>query len=96
MRLAQEEAEEEMTGAEALDAGRRLARRRMAWFSFLFLLATGIAVVSFLILSPGRMEIARALGASSVILTSLLTVFTAIVLAYLGVSLTESISSRKL
>lgn len=68
-----------------------MARRHMAQISFGVLLFTFLAVVPTLLWSDDRAEIAKALAASSPILIGLLTTFTAIIMAYLGVSVTERI-----
>lgn len=75
-----------------LDTGRRIARRRMAQISFGVLLAMFLAVVPTLLWSDDRVEIAKVLTSASPILIGLLTAFTTILMAYLGVSVAEKIS----
>ncbi len=80
---------------ELLDTGRRLARRRMAWLSFIFLLVLGTAIMVGLLVRTDPTLFAQALATASGVLTGLLTVFTTIVLGYLGVSVAESVLKRK-
>ena len=84
-----------MTAPADLEQGRRLARRRLAIFSFWFLIATAGLIVLSLILSPAREEIAQALSIASVIIGGLLATFTSIVLGYLGVSMVERAFGKK-
>lgn len=78
-----------------LDRKRRLARRRMAWISFLFLLVMSTLIVAGLTLSPRPVQVAEALKVASGAITGILTVFTTIVLGYLGVSLAEQVLKKK-
>lgn len=84
----------ELDGAEALDRGRRLARRRMAWLSFAFLVFFGLMTTYGLTFSPARESFAAALSVATVPVTGLLTVFTSIVLGYLGVSVVEQMFKK--
>lgn len=74
---------------EALDKGRRLARRRMAWISFAALLAEAAALLAGVFL--GGPIFATNLTAAAPILTGLFWAQAALVGAYLGVSLTEAL-----
>lgn len=78
-----------------LDRGRRLARRRMAWASFLFLLVSGSLLMYGLVLGDSRESVAAAVSVASGVVTGLFTVFTTIVLGYLGVSVCERIFNKK-
>lgn len=80
---------------EQLDRDRRTARRRMAWASFVFLLLVSTLVVSSLVLSPARLEIATAFATGSAALVGTFTVFSSIVLSYLGVSLVERLMRKE-
>jgi hypothetical protein len=88
------ELDERFGGTANLDRGRRLSRRRMARISFLFLILSGTSILSMLMLHPDRLEIAQALAAASMVVTPLLSVLTAIVLAYLGVSAAEQVFKK--
>ena len=79
---------------EQLDKGRRLARRRMAWMSFAFLVATGSLIVGSLTLREDPTLVASALATASGPLVGVLTVFVAIVLGYLGISGAERMFKR--
>ncbi len=74
---------------ETLDAGRRLARRGMAWLSFLALLAEAGALMSGIFLAGP--VFATNLAAAAPLLTGMFWAQTAIVAAYLGVSLAETL-----
>jgi len=75
--------------AASLDKGRRLARRRMAYLSFFFLLFTGIVVVVSLVYDSEREAIAAALQGGLGAIAGIIATFTTIILFYLGVSLAE-------
>lgn len=77
-----------------LDSGRRLARRRMAWISFLLLVVISSIIVWTLVFNDSRYDIASALNVAVTPLTAIYTVFTSIVLGYLGVSVVEKIFRR--
>ncbi len=78
-----------MEEAVALDKGRRLARRGMAWLSFTALLVeAGVLMVGTFMAGP---LFAANLAAVAPILTGLFWAQAAIVGAYLGVSLTEAL-----
>lgn len=79
-----------MDNSEALEAGRRLARRRWAAVCFYALMAEGAAVLISVLLNPARADVASALGASSSVLLGFFSFQTVIVCAYLGVSLADS------
>jgi len=79
---------------EHLDVGRRIARRRMAWASFSFLVVMSSLVVGGLVLSESRTEIATAFATGSAALVSVFTVFASIVLSYLGVSVVEQLMRK--
>lgn len=72
-----------------LNRTRRLARRRMAWLSFIALLIeAGILMGGVFLAGP---TFAANLAAAAPILTGLFWAQAALVGAYLGVSLTEAI-----
>ena len=72
-----------------LDTGRRLARRRMGWFSFsALLIEAGVLLLGIFVGGP---LFAMNLAAAAPILTGLFWAQAAIVGAYLGVSLTEAL-----
>src|SRR3546814_4422881 len=75
--------------SETLDRGRRLARRRMAWISFLALLVEAGALLAGVFV--GGPIFATNMAAVAPALTGLFWAQTAIVGAYLGVSLTEAL-----
>ena len=88
--------DDDMAGMnEMLNYQRRIARRRMAWISFLFLLAFSTLIVAGLMLSPRPVQVAEGLEVASGAITGILTVFTTIVLGYLGVSLAEQVLKKK-
>lgn len=72
-----------------LDSGRRLARRRMAWFSFGALLIEAAVILAGVFL--GGPAFAINVKATSALLTGLFWAQAAIVGTYLGVSLTEAL-----
>lgn len=74
---------------ENLDRGRRLARRRMAWISFWFLILVSTGIISGLLF--GGPAVATAISVASTALVGIYTVFTSIILGYLGVSVAENI-----
>ena len=80
---------------DTLDAGRKMARRRMAWYSFIFMIAFGCLLAYGLVLSPARESVATAVSTASGPLIGLMTVFTTIVCAYLGVSVAEKIFKKQ-
>ncbi len=74
---------------DELDKGRRLARRGMAWLSFIALLVeAGVLLVGTFVAGP---LFTANIAAVAPILTGLFWAQTAIVGAYLGVSLTEAL-----
>lgn len=77
---------------QALDHGRRLARRRMAWFSFWFLIALSTAIIAgiFTIGQP----FAAAISTATTAIVGIYTIFTSIVVGYLGVSVAENIFKK--
>lgn len=77
--------------AARMDRGRRLARRRMADISFAVLVFVAISVVSSLLWSSARAEIAAALSVASAVLIGMFTFFTLIIAGYLGLSTTEKL-----
>ena len=79
-----------MTEAIKLDKGRRLARRQFAYLSFCFLLFFAVMVTSSLLWSDDRKEVAEALTGAGGTIAGVISTFTLIVLAYLGVSLAEA------
>ena len=85
----------ELTRIEKLDLGRRLARRRMAWVSFGFLLVSGTLIIGGLVLRDDPTLLAQALATASGPLTGVLTVFTTVVLGYLGTSVAEKIFRKE-
>jgi hypothetical protein len=74
---------------EDMDKCRRLARRKMAWFSFSALLLEAAAIM--LGVFYGGPVFAANLVAAAPLLTGMFWAQTAIVGAYLGVSLTEAL-----
>lgn len=84
---------EQTTDLCPLDKGRRLARRYMAWLSFVAMLALGGA--TWLGVMLGSDIFAANLAAASPILLGLLWALAAIVGAYLGVSLTEALGRAR-
>jgi hypothetical protein len=76
-----------------LDAGRRMARRRMAWWSFMFLLGASSAILGALLFGQSAV-VAAALSAAATVVVGIFTVFTSIVLGYLGVSVAENIFKK--
>lgn len=72
-----------------LETGRRLARRRMGWLSFSFLMVEAIVILVGVFL--GGPVFAANIAATSALLTGLFWAQAAIVGAYLGVSLTEAL-----
>lgn len=72
-----------------LNSGRRLARRRMAWFSFGALLIEAAVILAGVFL--GGPAFAINVKATSALLTGLFWAQAAVVGAYLGVSLTETL-----
>lgn len=83
-----------MTEAIKLDKGRRLARRQFAYLSFYFLLFFGVMVTSTLLWSSEREAVADALSGGLGAVAGIISTFTIIVLAYLGVSLKEHLASK--
>lgn len=81
--------------SDELESGRRLARRRMGWISFCFVIGSGVAIMSTLMLSPDAMATAEALKAASSVLGLILGFATTVTLAYLGVSLAERVATKK-
>lgn len=76
--------------SEVLDTDRRIARRRMGWYSFVALLIeAGVLMAGLFVGGP---LFAVNLAAAAPILTGLLWAQAAVVGAYLGVSLTEALS----
>lgn len=75
--------------SETIDIDRRVARRRMGWFSFVALLIE--AGVMLLGLFFGGPLFAVNLAAAAPVLTGLFWAQAAVVGAYLGVSLTEAL-----
>jgi hypothetical protein len=67
----------------------------MALVSFWFLIVACTAILGTLLLSSARVEVAQALNTAAFTIGGLLAMPTAIVLAYLGVSLTEQIFKQK-
>ncbi len=67
----------------------------MALVSFWFLIASGSAILSTLIFHSARADVAQALNTAAFTIGGLFAMPTAIVLAYLGVSLTEQIFKQK-
>lgn len=80
---------------QTLDIGRRQARRWAAMAGFGFLILCGVLVVTALLYHPARKDIAEALTTATVVVISFITPVTAIVGAYLGVSLKEKLVSMK-
>ena len=76
-----------------LDVGRRKARRYMAWLSFGALLLIGTSVLNGV--TWGGELFSQNLQAAAPIINSLMWALTAIVGAYLGVSVTEAIQKGK-
>lgn len=74
---------------EALDRGRRLARRRMGWLAFSAVLIEGFLIMAGVFF--GGPLFAANLVAASPIITGIIWAQTALVGAYLGVSLTEAL-----
>ena len=64
----------------------------MAWLAFLFLWASGAAILFALLFDPERESIAKALSAGSVVVVMIIGTFVSIVGAYLGVSLKEALA----
>ena len=81
-----------MTDIEELDIGRRKARRRMAWISFAFLIFVGVTVMFGLTGSP---QFAESLNTAASPFIAIVTVFTTIILGYLGFSAMEQISKGR-
>lgn len=77
-----------------LDRGRRLARRRFARASFVFLYVYAVVVVATLLWDDDRKEIAAALATASGAIAAAVTPLTLILLGYLGVSLAEKIFGK--
>ena len=77
---------------EELDQGRRLARRRMAWISFWFLIGASTAILAGILLGPAT--IPAAISTATTAIVGIYTVFTSIVLGYLGVSVAENIFKK--
>ena len=71
---------------ERLERGRRLARRRMAWASFIFMLGTATTVLGLLLFSPDRLNIAKALGESEGLIKTVYALTTVVIVGYLGIS----------
>lgn len=76
-----------------LDRGRRMARRRMAWISFWFLILVSSIIVAGVVL-PGGANVAAAIATAGTAIVGIYTVFTSIVLGYLGVSVAENIFKK--
>ncbi len=77
---------------EKLNAGRRMARRRMGWLSFsALLIEAGALMVGVFIGGP---TFAVNLAAAAPVLTGLFWAQAALVGAYLGVSLTEALKKK--
>lgn len=85
--------EEKLETEDGLNTGRRMARRRMGWLSFIALLTEAGVLLTGVFL--GGPIFAANLSAAAPILTGLFWAQTAIVGAYLGVSLTEALSKKK-
>lgn len=78
-----------------LERGRRMARRHMAWYSFWLLFGSSALIVLALVFAQDREGVAAALDTARPLLTSMLTVFTTIVLGYFGASVTERILKKE-
>ena len=74
---------------EELDRGRRMARRRMAWISFWFLIGISTAIMIGILWCGAT--VAAAISTATTAIVGIYTVFTSIVLGYLGVSVAENI-----
>lgn len=77
---------------EEMDRSRRLARRRMAWISFLALLFESGAILAGVFL--GGPLFATNLTAAAPVLIGMFFAQAGIVGAYLGASLTEALKRR--
>lgn len=75
-----------------LDRKRRLARRRMAWFSFWLLALYSTAILGGILW--GGSTVAAALATAITAVVGIYTVFTSIILGYLGVSVVENIFKK--
>ena len=77
---------------ENLDLNRRLARRRMAWYSFWFLIIISAAIIAgiFTIGQP----FAAAISTATTAIVGIYTIFTSIIVGYLGVSVAENIFKK--
>lgn len=84
---------EQTTDLCPLDKGRRIARRYMAWVSFIGILLTSVAVWCGMIWGGELFRLN--LDAAYPLLVVLLWSKAAVVGAYLGVSVTEAISRFK-
>jgi len=80
-----------MEDARKLDRGRRVARRQFAYVSFYFLLFFATSVTATLLWSGERKLVADALAGAFGTVAGIISTFTVIVGAYLGVSLVEAI-----
>lgn len=76
----------------SLDAGRRLARRRMGWISFSALMIEAGVLLGGIFL--GGPTFAVNLSAAAPVLTGLFWAQAALVGTYLGVSLTEALKKK--
>ena len=74
---------------EALDKGRRLARRRMGWVAFCSIMIEAVALFAGVYF--GGPLYAANLAAAAPIITGIIWAQAALVGAYLGVSLTEAL-----
>ena len=79
---------------EELDKGRRLARRRVAYISFFWLMAVATCIFAMLLFGDERKDVATALSTSSALLGTIIGVFTTIILAYFAASATERVMKK--
>lgn len=77
-----------------LERGRRLARRRFAWISFGIIILITAAIMLGLLFHSDPVAFGQAVASVTGILTTILWVFTTLILGYLGVSVAEKIFTR--
>jgi hypothetical protein len=87
------EIEEGVDTPRRMDAKRRKVRRYLAVGSFAYLVIQSAAICSFLILSDERQAIMAAFQGLTPMVIATNTMLVSIVLGYLGVSLTEKITT---
>jgi hypothetical protein len=84
---------DELQNKDELDTGRRLARRQMAWISFWFLILASCGILAAILLG-NPIVATQAIPAATTAIVGIYTVFTSVILGYLGVSVAENIFKK--